>query len=65
MLFALPAIVMSTRPDFHIKQVWYFSVVSILCQAVVNFLLLRREFEKRLAFPDRDMTTVTGSASPA
>jgi putative MATE family efflux protein len=65
LLFALPAIVMSTRPDFHIKQVWYFSVVSILCQAVVNFLLLRREFEKRLVFPDRDMTTVTGSASPA
>jgi hypothetical protein len=56
---------MSMRPDFHIKQVWYFSVVSILVQAVVNVLLLRREFRKRLVFPDADMTTVTGSASPA
>jgi Na+-driven multidrug efflux pump len=65
LLFALPAVVMSMRPDFHIKQVWYFSVVSILVQAVVNVLLLRREFRKRLVFPDVDMTTVTGSASPA
>jgi putative MATE family efflux protein len=65
LLFALPAVVMSMRPDFHIKQVWYLSVVSILVQAVVNVLLLRREFGKRLVFPDADMTTVTGSASPA
>jgi putative MATE family efflux protein len=65
LLFAFPAVVMSMRPDFHIKQVWYFSVVSILVQAVVNVLLLRREFRKRLVFPDVDMTTVTGSASPA
>jgi hypothetical protein len=56
---------MSMRPDFHIKQVWYLSVVSILVQAVANVLLLRREFKKRLVFPDADMTTVTGSASPA
>jgi putative MATE family efflux protein len=65
LLFALPAVVMSMQPDFHIKQVWYLSVVSILVQAVVNVLLLRREFGKRLVFPDADMTTVTGSTSPA
>jgi putative MATE family efflux protein len=65
LLFALPAVILSMRPDFHIKQVWYLSVVSILFQAVANVLLLRREFGKRLVFPDADMTTVTGSASPA
>jgi len=65
LLFALPAVVISTRPDFHIKQVWYLSVVSILFQAGANLLLLRREFQKRLVFPDAGMTTVTGSAAPA
>jgi putative MATE family efflux protein len=65
LLFAIPAVVMSMRPDFYIKQVWYLSVVSILVQAVVNVLLLRREFGKRLVFPDADMTTVAGSATPA
>ena len=65
LLFVLPALVLSTRPDFHIKQVWYLSVVSILFQAGANLLLLRREFGKRLVFRDADMTTVTGSAAPA
>jgi putative MATE family efflux protein len=65
LLFAVPAVVMSMRPDFYIKQVWYLSVASILVQAVVNVLLLRREFGKRLVFPDADMTTVAGSATPA
>src|SRR3954465_15605930 len=47
-LFVLPAIILASRPDFHIKQVWYLSVVSILFQAGVNLLLLRREFKKKL-----------------
>jgi putative MATE family efflux protein len=65
LLFALPAILLSTRPDFYIKEVWYLSVVSILVQAGANLLLLRREFRKRLVFPDREMAGVTGSATPA
>jgi Na+-driven multidrug efflux pump len=65
LLFALPAVVLSMRPDFHIKQVWYLSVVSILFQAGANLLLLRREFRKRLVFPDAEMTRVTASATPA
>ena len=65
LLFALPAVLLSMRPDFHIRQVWYLSVVSILIQAGANLLLLRREFQKRLVFPDTGMATVTGSATPA
>ena len=65
LLFALPAILLSTRPDFYIKEVWYLSVVSILVQAGANLLLLRREFQKRLVFPDAEMAAVTGSATPA
>jgi Na+-driven multidrug efflux pump len=64
-LFAVPAIFLATRPDFYIRQVWYLSVASILVQAGANLLLLRREFRKRLVFPDAEMTAVTGSATPA
>jgi putative MATE family efflux protein len=66
LLFILPAIMLSRLPGFHIKQVWYLSVASILFQACVNLLLLRREFKKKLVFPaEENLGTVTGSASPA
>jgi putative MATE family efflux protein len=66
LFFAIPAVILSTRPDFYIKQAWYLSVVSILIQAAANLLLLRREFRKRLVFPDAEnLTTVAGSPTPA
>src|SRR5256714_3959804 len=64
-LFALPASLLATRPGFEIRQAWYLSVVSILFQACVNVLLLRREFKKKLIFAEPEMTTVTGSPTPA
>ena len=65
-LFVLPAVILASRPGFQIRQVWYLSVVSILFQAAANLLLIRREFQKRLVFPDpENLTTVTGSATPA
>jgi putative MATE family efflux protein len=64
-LFVLPASILASHPGFHIRQVWYLSVVSILFQAGVNLLLLRREFKKKLVFPEPEMTTVTGSPTPA
>src|SRR3954454_621677 len=66
LLFVSPSLILALRPDFHIKQVWYLSVVSVLVQAGANLLLLRREFRKKLVFPDSEnFTTVTGSATPA
>ena len=66
LLFALPAVIMASQEHFYIKQVWYLSVASILFQAAADLLLLRREFQKRLVFPDADnMAAVTGSATPA
>ena len=63
--FALPAAILATRPGFYIKQVWYLSVVSVLFQAVVNVLLLRREFKKKLAFADdENLGAVVGSPTP-
>ena len=65
-LFALPAVILSRLPDFHIKQVWYLSVASVLLQACINLLLLRREFKRKLVFPaDGSIAPITGSASPA
>jgi putative MATE family efflux protein len=64
-LFVIPATILASRPDFYIKQVWYLSVVSILFQTGVNLLLLRREFQKKLAFPEDDnLASVVGSPTP-
>ncbi|MDP9099601.1 MAG: MATE family efflux transporter [Verrucomicrobiota bacterium] len=65
LFFALPAVILSRLPGFHLKQLWYLSVVSILLQAGVNLLLLRREFRKKFAFHDTDLLAPAGSASPA
>jgi putative MATE family efflux protein len=64
-IFALPAAYLSRLPGFYIKQVWYLSVASILFQAGVNLLLLRREFRRKLVFRDTDHLAPAGSASPA
>ncbi len=51
-MFAIPALLLSYRPDFQIKAVWYISVGSQLLQACINLLLLRRELHKKLRFED-------------
>ena len=48
--FVLPAVLVARTPGFEIKHVWYLSVASIVLQACVNLLLLRREFRKKLTF---------------
>ena len=50
LLFALPAFLLSRRPGFQIRQVWWLSVASVTIQAAVILVLLRREFRHRLAF---------------
>jgi putative MATE family efflux protein len=65
LFFALPAVILSRLPGFQLKQLWYLSVVSILLQAIVNVLLLRREFRRKLVFQDTDHLAPAGSASPA
>jgi len=51
LLFALPAFVLSLRPGFQIREVWYLSVVSVAIQAVLILVLVQREFRRRLTFP--------------
>jgi putative MATE family efflux protein len=55
-LFAGPAIWLSTRPGFTLRQVWYLSVTTVAIQLVLSWLLVRREFRARLA---------AGGAKPA
>jgi Na+-driven multidrug efflux pump len=50
-LFAIPAIWISRQPGFQLVQVWYISVVSVLVQAAASYLLLQREFRRRLVIP--------------
>ena len=46
--FALPAIWLSTRPGFELKQLWYLSVTTVALQALTSLWLLRGQFKRRL-----------------
>ena len=48
-VFLVPALWLSGRPDFTLHQLWYVSVASMFLQAGVSYLLLRREFTRKLA----------------
>jgi Na+-driven multidrug efflux pump len=63
-LFALPALLLSQRPGFDIRLVWYLSVGSQLLQACINLLLLRRELHRKLRFEDgTDFIPASATAS--
>jgi Na+-driven multidrug efflux pump len=49
-LFTVPAYLLSLRAGFQIREVWYLSVAAVAVQAVLNVLLLRREFDRALRF---------------
>src|SRR6202035_3077926 len=52
LIFALPALILSYRPGFDIRIVWYLSVGSQLLQACINLALLQRELHKKLRFDE-------------
>jgi Na+-driven multidrug efflux pump len=49
-IFALPAVWMARQPWFELHHVFMLSVATVLVQAVVSYLWLRREFARRLTF---------------
>jgi len=51
-LFALPAVLLSRTAGFHIRQVWYLSVISQVVAACLILLLLRRELGQKLKFDE-------------
>jgi Na+-driven multidrug efflux pump len=46
--FVLPAIWLSTWPDFQLKHLWFLSVSTVTLQALISLWLLRGELQKRL-----------------
>jgi len=48
--FVVPAVWLSQRGDFQLQQIWVLSVGTVVLQAVISLLLLRRELRLRLAF---------------
>ncbi len=48
--FAIPALWLSTRPGFELKQLWFLSVATVTLQAITSLLLLRGQFRRRLKF---------------
>jgi putative MATE family efflux protein len=47
-LFAAIALVLARQPGFHLAQLWYLAVSTIVVQFVSNMLLLQREFARKL-----------------
>jgi putative MATE family efflux protein len=48
LLFAIPAFLLSQRPGFELRQLWYLSLATVLVHLGVNLWLLRRELDLRL-----------------
>jgi putative MATE family efflux protein len=48
--FVIPVVWISQWDGFVIEDVWYLSVATTSFQAVISYLLLRREFGRRLNF---------------
>jgi putative MATE family efflux protein len=48
LLFAAPAYVLSNRPAFQMRHVWYLSVTSVLIHMAILVWLVHRQFNERL-----------------
>jgi len=56
----IPVVWFTRQPSFEIVDVWHCSVTAVAAQAVISYLLLRREFGRRLAFSGADRAAVPG-----
>jgi Na+-driven multidrug efflux pump len=52
LLFAVPALILSRRAGFEIREVWYLSVGTQVFQACLSLFLLWRELRKKLNFSE-------------
>ena len=62
LVLAIPAVLLSRMPGFHLRWIWYLSVASVTFQMLLSLLLLRREFRRRMYGP---VTAAVPSAAPA
>ncbi|MEO8359700.1 MAG: MATE family efflux transporter [Vicinamibacteria bacterium] len=49
-IFAVPSYMLSHRPGFELKHVWFIGVIAVALQFILNMTLLNRELNLRLAF---------------
>jgi putative MATE family efflux protein len=47
--FTVASLWLSTQPFLQLKYLWYLSATSIVLQALLSYVLLRREFHKKLS----------------
>ena len=53
-LFAIPALIIGQRAGFQATDLWWLSIGTIVLQAGAAYLLLRREFARKLPQSTRD-----------
>jgi hypothetical protein len=46
----VPAFLLSRRPGFELRQLWYLAVAMVVVQMGLQVWLLQREFRRRLTF---------------
>ncbi len=51
LMFFAPILFLKGRPDFHLVQVWYLMVASVLLEATFALALLYHEYRTRLSTP--------------
>ena len=49
LVFIPIAVFIRYQPNFEIRQVWYVSILAVTLQAIASYLLVRKEFTKKLA----------------
>ena len=59
LLFAVPAIWLSSRPGFELADIWHLSVATVMLQAIVSLLLLRHRASATLAAGSCRMMAIT------
>jgi putative MATE family efflux protein len=60
--FVLPALWLSSRPGFQIRELWYISVASVSLQALISLGLVRRELRRKLGGPAPDRLAPSAAA---
>jgi putative MATE family efflux protein len=51
LMLALPAVLLSRLPGFHLRWIWILSNAAVITQMACNLIFLRREYRRRLVFP--------------
>jgi putative MATE family efflux protein len=64
-LVAAAALVMVRMPGFQLRWMWYASVAAVTIQFVLAYVLLRREMNLRLAFPNEPAAAAPGAGESA